>query len=177
MINFIKKFSIFLQQHFLLSLLIVIVICIIINTIIFIFDDIENPHFNRNYNIINENGKDKKIYLSSPFIDATHFTFTTFSTVGYGDITPKTSIAKSWTNVMMFVVIVMTLKLFEYNSSNNSSCQADFKEFMLAKNTAEIWKKKINKTKNPSIATENPINKTENPSIATVNPNSILLNI
>jgi amino acid transporter len=166
MINFIKLGSLFLQKHYLLALLIIIVICIIINTIIFYYDDIDNPHFNRNYKIINENGKDVKQYISSSLTDGVHYTLTTFTTVGYGDITPYTTQAKAWTNSMHILVLIMTLKLFEYISSNTSACQADFKEFMLAKHTADVWRKKTKSEEIPASPKSSPIS-----------PDSIRLNI
>lgn len=146
MIKYFKSSCLFLQKHFVFSLTVIIILCMVINWFIFAYDNNENPHFHRNHIVVNENEKDIKKYLSSPFTDATHFTLTTFSTVGYGDISPLSSPAKAWTNFMQFLVIVMTLKLFEYVSSNNSSCQADFKEFMLAKQTAEKWKEKTRVT-------------------------------
>lgn len=144
--NNLKKFSLLLQRKFILSLIIIIIICIVINTIIFNADqkDVDNAHFNRNYTTDIIDNKEIKRFISSPLTDATHFTITTFSTVGFGDITPKTSIAKLWTNCMQILVIIMTLKLFEYVSENNSSCQADFREFMLSRKTMDVWKKKSN---------------------------------
>lgn len=117
----IKKPSSFIQRHFILSLFIIICLCFIITFIIFLNDtDIQNPNFNRDHTIKIINNKRIKQYTSSTFTDTLHYVLTTFSTVGYGDITPISSNAKIWTNIMQLVVIIITLKLFDYISSDDS---------------------------------------------------------
>jgi hypothetical protein len=84
-------------------------------------DDISKAHFNRNYTEETIDGKVVAKYISSPFTDAVYYSFTTLSTIGYGDITPKTTLAKSWTSFMQAIVIIMTMKLFEYIYNPNST--------------------------------------------------------
>lgn len=112
----IKKPSGFIQRNYIFSLFIVISICFIITLILFT-NDSDNSHFNRSFTIVDGNKK----YNSSNGTDALHYVLTTFSTVGYGDITPISSSAKAWTNFMQFLVIVMTLKLFEYIATGDST--------------------------------------------------------
>ena len=103
--------SLFMQSHYIFTVLIIICIIFIGNIILFSADkNIEDGHFNRNTTEID--GKTK--YVSSNFIDSMHYTLTTFSTVGYGDITPKTTTAKVWTMFSHLLVILTTLKLFEH---------------------------------------------------------------
>lgn len=68
---------------------------------------------------------DKKLkFISDPFTDACHYTFTTMSTVGYGDITPKSTAAKYWTMFMHIIAIFISLRLFDYYISDDSSNKA-----------------------------------------------------
>lgn len=131
----LNHLSVLIQKHFILSLLIIIVLCIIINWIIFAMDNNENPHFYRNHIVINENSKDKKKYLSSSFTDSTYFTLSTISTVGYGDITPISSQAKAWASFMHFLVIVMTYKLFEYVYNKDEKTTQAFANIIKEKNS------------------------------------------
>lgn len=126
----IEKPSMFIQKHFIFSLFIIILTCFIITLILFTNDEknTENPNFNRNYNIEIIDDKEIKKFVSSPFTDAMHYTLTTFSSVGYGDITPLSSSAKAWTNIMQFFVILMSLKLFEYIYTDKSSLQSLYKQ-------------------------------------------------
>lgn len=119
----ILKPSYFMQSHFIFSLICVIVIIFIGNLILFSYenDDVDKGHFARNYDTID----DKKVYVSSPSLDAFHYTLTTMSTVGYGDIIPKTSAAKQWTIFTHILVILMSYKLFDYiYNPNSKSLQA-----------------------------------------------------
>ena len=53
-------------------------------------------------------------------LDACHYTFSSISTVGYGDISPKTSVAKSWTIFYHMLTIILSLKLFDYYYNKDS---------------------------------------------------------
>ena len=61
----------------------------------------------RNKEIEHFNGLNSK----SNFIDCLYFSFTTFSTVGYGDISPKSTLAKI---IVVSHQIVMMMKLIDY---------------------------------------------------------------
>ncbi len=119
---FIQKPSYFIQSHFILSLLIILTLCILINYLLFKINDDEPDkcEFARTTEVKNINGEEKTIHRSSPFTDAIHYSFTTFSTVGYGDIIPKTTHAKSWTIFMHSLVMYISYKLFEYVYNPNS---------------------------------------------------------
>jgi hypothetical protein len=112
------------------------------------YDDPNTTSFNRNYEEIkNETtGVIEKVHSSGPFIDAVDFTFTTFSTVGYGDITPKTTLAKSWVIIMHSLVIFMTYKLFEYiYSSDKTSLHPLINQISsLSSNVAELTQENKN---------------------------------
>lgn len=101
-----------LQKHFISFLILIIFIIIIINWIIFAIDD-----YNLKNNIkcnFNRNKKSDNEFESYSLIDSIHYTLTSFSTIGYGDIIPNTTSAKIWTNFMHIIIIFITLKLFEY---------------------------------------------------------------
>ncbi len=119
-----------IQKRFIFSLFITMLICFIVTMIIFEWDQnrVHKPNFTRNTNTEIIDGKEVTTFVSSPFTDASHYIMTTFSTVGYGDITPRTSLAKAWTNFMQFLVLVFSLKLFEYFYTDSNSIQALVKE-------------------------------------------------
>lgn len=131
--NILLNFNLFLQKHFIGFILISILCIIIINSIWFSIMDpnehIDKFDFNRTIIKIGETEKDGKVidiykFISDPFTDACHYTFTTMSTVGYGDITPKSTGAKYWTMIMHIIAIIMSLKIFEYFISEDASSKA-----------------------------------------------------
>lgn len=108
---FVQKPSHALQRRPIFYILIIIGILLIVNIILFIYDDYYNDpttsNFNRN---VTADGK----HASNWFTDSCYFTLSSFSTIGYGDITPKTTLAKSWCCIMQFITLAVSLKLFEY---------------------------------------------------------------
>jgi len=149
--NFLTNFNLFLQKHFVGFVLISIILIIIINSIWFSTMDpnenFDNFHFNRTIIKIGEkeiNGKTIDIYkfISDPFTDACHYTFTTMSTIGYGDITPKSTPAKYWTMVMHILAIIMSLKIFEYFITDDASSKALLKRINELDNENENLKNK-----------------------------------
>ena len=154
--NIIIKINVLLQQHFIAFVLISILLFIIINSILFSMmnpnENIDNFHFNRTIIKIGEkeqNGKIIDIYdfISDPFTDACHYTFTTMATVGYGDITPKSTIAKYWTMFMHIITIIMSLKIFEYFITDEASSKALLKRINELNNENEELKEKNNEFK------------------------------
>lgn len=123
--------NLLIQKHFVAYVILCIVLIIIVNWIWFSTMDpnenLDNYSFNRP-SIILEKDKEgnliKSKFISDSFTDACHYTFTTMSTVGYGDITPKSTSAKYWTMIMHIVSIVMSLKLFEYFITDDASSKA-----------------------------------------------------
>jgi hypothetical protein len=101
-----------IQKHFIAFLIIIIIIIISIHWILF---EIDNYNLKHNIKVnFNRNKKSDNEFESSSFIDSLHYTLTSFSTVGYGDITPNTTYAKVWTSFMHIMIIIISLKLFEY---------------------------------------------------------------
>ena len=139
----VLKPSNFMQSHFIFSLICAIVIIFIGNLILFSYenDDVDKGHFARNFDTVG----DTKVYVSSPGLDAFHYTLTTISTVGYGDIIPKTSTAKQWTIFTHMLVILMSYKLFDYiYNPNSQSLQAVIislkEELGKSRNARKNWK-------------------------------------
>ena len=52
------------------------------------------------------------IYWLDAFLNRFYFVLTTFSTIGYGDITPRTKRAKLLTIAIILVIMVVVLKAF-----------------------------------------------------------------
>lgn len=149
----ILKPSYFMQSHFIFSLMCVIVIIFIGNFILFSYenDDVDKGHFARNFDTIG----DKKEYISSPELDAFHYTLTTISTIGYGDIIPKTSTAKRWTIFTHMLVILMSYKLFDYiynpNSKSLEAAITSLRADLAKKDKARTnWNNVIGKTRQGS---------------------------
>lgn len=131
--NNLLNLNLFIQKHFVAFVIISILLMIIINTFWFSMMDpngnSDDFAFNRTTIKVGEKDEDgKKIdefkFISNSFTDACHYTFTTMSTIGYGDITPKSSNAKYWTMVMHIIAIIMSLKVFEYFISDDASSKA-----------------------------------------------------
>jgi len=102
----IKKPSLLIQSNFIIAFICVILIIWIGNYILICTSD---------------DNIDVGDTSSSKFVDTTHYTFTTLSSVGYGDILPKSSIAKVWASLSHMLIILMSYKLFEYVYDPNST--------------------------------------------------------
>jgi len=153
-INLINPIIIFFQNHFIAVLICCILLLISVNWYWFAqMDPNGNPNdFSFNRTTI-EIGKDKDgnpIYdfISGSFTDACHYTLTSMSTVGYGDITPKTSSAKYWTMSMHIMIIIMSYKLFEYFSSDDASSQSLLKTINLLNAENDQLKVQLNNASN-----------------------------
>lgn len=98
-----KQIVSFFRSSFLWSIVIFFIIILIINLIL-----IGTGHFDSEP----EDGTKKpKRSADSILIDGIYFTTTQFSTVGYGDITPKTNVAKIMASLCHFLIIAISLKL------------------------------------------------------------------
>jgi voltage-gated potassium channel len=80
-----------MQKVYIIALIIVGFTCI--------FTCFDNSHFNYNGNMQSETDFMDRI------IDRLYFTTITSSTIGYGDITPRTNITKILTLIMVFIMI------------------------------------------------------------------------
>lgn len=80
-----------MQKVYIIALIIVVFTCI--------FTCFDNNHFNYNGNMQPETDFIDRI------IDRLYFTTITSSTIGYGDITPRTNITKIITLIMVFIMI------------------------------------------------------------------------
>ena len=159
--NFIiLKPSFWIQRHVIFTVISVIIIVFIINFILFSIDndDVNKGHFNRNIIESEENGKLIKKYVSSPALDACHYTFSTISTVGYGDISPKTSVAKSWTIFYHMLTIILSLKLFDYYYNKDSVTLESLKNRVENLSLENVMLNDINKT-----LTKNKVSKENSP--------------
>jgi hypothetical protein len=122
--KYLNKFNLLIQKNLAVFVIIVCLFLIIINTIWFsVMDPNETIKNSFNRTTIETNNKKLK-FISDPFTDACHYTFTTMSTVGYGDITPKSTAAKYWTMFMHIIAIFISLRLFDYYISDESSNKA-----------------------------------------------------
>ena len=93
----------FFQSSYLRSILIFFIITLIINLIL-----INYGHFDSEPT----DGSEKiKRTASSTITDGVYFTTTQFSTIGYGDITPKTNTAKIISSFCHLLIIAISLKL------------------------------------------------------------------
>lgn len=77
----------------------VYIIAMIIIGFTAIFSCFDNSHFNYNGNMQPETNSTDRL------IDRLYFTTITASTIGYGDITPRTNITKILTLVMVLIMI------------------------------------------------------------------------
>jgi hypothetical protein len=122
--KYLNKFNLLIQKNLAVFVIIVCLFLIIINTIWFSVMD-PNETIKNSFNRTTIETNDKKLkFISDPFTDACHYTFTTMSTVGYGDITPKSTAAKYWTMFMHIIAIFISLRLFDYYISDDSSNKA-----------------------------------------------------
>jgi hypothetical protein len=98
-----RKISDKFKSNFLFSIVIFFTVILIINLILIgtgCFDS--EP----------EEGKEKfKRNLNNTLTDGIYFTTTQFSTVGYGDITPKTPVAKWMCSFSHLLIIAISLEL------------------------------------------------------------------
>lgn len=107
--------NLFFGKKLLLTLFIIFLICWII---IFIWFLIDENKYKDNLDLCNfarpfyENNN-KKIFYSNAITDSLYFTTTAFGTFGYGDIYPKTTIAKLYISLMHFIIIIFSMNLYE----------------------------------------------------------------
>ncbi len=94
----------FLQKSYIRTIAIFFIIILIVNLIL-----IGLGHFDSEPE---EGGKKFKRDYGNTMTDGLYFTTTQFSTIGYGDITPKTQFSKWICAMVHFTVIAITLKLF-----------------------------------------------------------------
>jgi hypothetical protein len=94
----------------LVSLLVVLIVFTSIYTIFF-----DKHHFN---------GIDKEDNIIEKIENRLYFTLTTMSTVGYGDITPKSLSCRMVTSVLMGIVILGLITTVVTIKKKNSSCRA-----------------------------------------------------
>lgn len=57
-------------------------------------------------------GLEKKKMKKKNFINRLYFTMTTFSSTGYGDISPKTNEVKIFAMILQFILVVSILSSF-----------------------------------------------------------------
>jgi hypothetical protein len=167
--KYLNKFNLLIQKNLAVFVIIVCLFLIIINTVWFSVMD-PNEIIKNSFNRTTIETDDKKLkFISDPFTDACHYTFTTMSTVGYGDITPKSTAAKYWTMFMHIIAIFISLRLFDYYISDNSSNKALIDQMsQLEKSKKEYEdKNKILEDKNKILEDKNiEINKLlQNPAI------------
>ena len=117
--KFIRKLNTAFNRHYVLIFIIMLTMCCIVNW--YWFDQMDpngNPDewaFNRMVvTKTDADGSTHNEFLSNSMVDSLYFSFTTFSTVGYGDVTPKSSMAKTWVGFLHGSIILFTYKLFEY---------------------------------------------------------------
>ena len=135
-----NKFHFLIHKHFTPFVIAIITICVIITTIWFVtMDPNEDPNLQAFNRTIIKDSNDNLKYATDPFTDACYFTFTTISTVGYGDITPRTAGAKYWTMIIQGCAIFISLRLFEY-FINLDECQHE----LLTKKNSVMFKSSRN---------------------------------
>jgi hypothetical protein len=94
----------FFKDHYVKTILIFFIIILIINLFL-----IGYGHFDA------EPTDDQKRFERTPWntvIDSVYFTTTQLSTIGYGDITAKTTTAKNVCSLVHVFIIIISLKLF-----------------------------------------------------------------
>ncbi len=95
------RFNRHIGKHLIRTVFIIIVLFIIVNTFIF-------------YNV-DKNGwyNTEKTTLSDAFVNSIYFTSTTMTTIGYGDITPRTNGAKGFVVFMQLMTLFLGMRLFD----------------------------------------------------------------
>ena len=123
------------NSGYIITIIMFFLIVIIVNTALF-----KNGHFGDDY--VNQ---DLKSLVNESF----YYTTTQFSTVGYGDISPKTGVSKFITGFFHFMIIFITYKLSsefgimthadkEIENSKYAQCNMDYtKTFYDNKNIQE----------------------------------------
>lgn len=164
--SFFRGIDTFINKHYVILFITMLTLCCIVNAIWFSNMDPNDPDnfaFNRTTRKKKDGNGDE--FISNSTIDSLYFSFTTFSTVGYGDITPKSSLAKSWVTFVHCLVILFSYKLFEYymNVDSNTNESALFATYDRVRNENIELKSKIadleiqtqNKKSKASITPEN----------------------
>ena len=126
----------FLQKSYIRTIFIFFVIILIVNLIL-----IGNGHFDAEP----DDGSVKfERTVNNTLVDGFYFTTTQFSTIGYGDVTPKTNISKGISSLFHIVIIALTLKLFSEIGIMNKIDKDVENTTMIVENTPEG--QKIRKT-------------------------------
>jgi hypothetical protein len=114
-----------ISKYYVRSLIVIIILFVIVNIVWFNSMDANSSDLAFNRTVIGPEG-DKQFKCSNA-TDGLYFTFTTLSTVGYGDIAPLSSAAKQWTTLMHVIIIYLTLKLcdYAYNSGDGEENSAN----------------------------------------------------
>lgn len=141
----VRKFNSFFSRHYVLLFIIILIVCFIINWYVFSQMDPNGEADKMAFNRIivpKEGVQNEKEFISNNVTDSLYFTLTTFSTIGYGDITPRTTSAKAWCGIMHTLVILFTYKLYEHymtvdKSSDENSLFAAYKQVVSDKEHAE----------------------------------------
>lgn len=114
-----------ISKYYVRSLIVIIILFVIVNIVWFNSMDANSSDLAFNRTVIGPEG-DKQFKCSNA-TDGLYFTFSTLSTVGYGDIAPISSAAKQWTTLMHVIIIYLTLKLcdYAYNSGDGEENSAN----------------------------------------------------
>jgi hypothetical protein len=126
-----------LKSSFLFSIIVFLIIILIINLIL-----IGTGHFDSEP----EEGKEKiKRDIGNTLTDGIYFTTTQFSTIGYGDLTPKTSAAKWICSFNHLLIISISLKLIsEFGIKSTIDKEVENATFRsLGKNPPNIIERKV----------------------------------
>lgn len=126
-----KKFqfkSLFIGKNYLKLLLALFILFLIIIIVWFAIDK-DKKDFNREYS-------------TDPFTDAFYFLSTMFGTFGYGDIYPKSRLAKWIVSCMHITVIFLIMNLYEHIFISNKAVKdmaVDFANFDKKIKDYEEW--------------------------------------
>ena len=104
----------FCRKNYIKTLIIIFIIMLIINLLLIgcgHFDDSDDESDNNSDDNSKDNKKIIKRNAGNTLTDGFYFTTTQFSTVGYGDITPKTTIAKWISGFFHITIVAISLSL------------------------------------------------------------------
>jgi hypothetical protein len=110
------KTNALISKYYIKSLIFIVILFLVINIFWFYNMDAESSDLQFQRTVVGEPGN--KQFKCNYATDGFYYTFTTLSTIGYGDIIPLTPAAKQWATLMQIVVIYLTLKLCDYAYSD-----------------------------------------------------------